>query len=629
MSKHNRSRSQEQSTADGQVQSGAPQGNRPANNARIATPGAISAPGWQGSAGADDFLGLNQDLANDPAAATPQSAPVATAPIQGSESWLFHAQDPEPEEVHVGGMEEEAPPSLPQEATWHEETPPARKLRPMLVKCAAAVVIGMFGFAAYKVVVASRGGKPVDVKPLEPDKLSITGGVEVSKPEPIESQRAGRKTTIKKNGSATPNEASSQSATGEVATVRKSIDPDTGAATPQSATTPEPSRASEPEPTQVSATRTVASAPEAPEEPATAPAPTVIEHVAAAPAQTSIARPQVGEPQSNAIPDPTPVEPLTKFEPIETRIASAPALPGASSTSDPVASSTVSPIASPIAGAASAGDPPLGAAAASPAANAAASGPSAAASWNGWTAMRSTMDPGVRAQSRWSHDNPGQDFASFSAALATQPDAPANAQAGDAGKPATPVAAARAEPAPPVDPAAEQKAKMKEIKGVWSDVEIPVDSIASPTKILTPNVGRVRAVIEGNEIFEGSLYAVGENTVWITSEYGRLGLSAARIVKLERLSSPNGTPVLGEKDSQNLTGLDKVRIRTPGGIFVGKIVAREGDQTIIVTEDGVRITLPTKDVELVGENPRLVIKPSPGSPSPRARSSRNRDRSVR
>lgn len=614
MSKHNRSRSQEQGSADGQVQSGAPQGNRPANNARIATPGAITAPGWQGSDSAGDFLGLNQDLANEPAAATLQPAPAtptATTPAHEGESWLFQAQDPEPEEVHVGDVEEEAPPALPQEATWREEAPPARKLRPMLVKCAAALVIGMFSFAAYKVVVASRGGKPVDVKPLEPDKLSVTGGVEVSKPQPIESSRGpGRKAGNRKVGQTTLNEAPSQSTPSEVATVRRSIDPETGASTPQSTTVPsepaasEPGFASEPTATQVSASQLVASAPEEPDPIATAPAsqsaPTSTEPVAVAPSQPPIARPQVGEPLPNAIPDPVPevaaAEPAAQTEPLPVTSASAPGgtKPTAAVSKEPEVWSGAAPAAS----------------------SAGTDGSPGAASWNGWTALRSPMDPTVRAQSRWSHDNPGGDLASFSAMLSAQAEAPAGDRAGDVTKPTTPIAAAKTEPAPPVDPAAEQKAKMKELKGVWSDVEIPVDSISAPTKILTPNVGRVRAIIEGNEVFEGSLYAVGENTVWITSDYGRLGLSAARIVKLERLSSPSGTPVLGEKDSQNLNGLDKVRIRTPGGIFVGKIVAREGDQTIIVTEDGVRITLPTKDVELVGENPRLVIKPKSGDPKP-------------
>jgi hypothetical protein len=40
-----------------------------------------------------------------------------------------------------------------------------------------------------------------------------------------------------------------------------------------------------------------------------------------------------------------------------------------------------------------------------------------------------------------------------------------------------------------------------------------------------------------------------------------------------------------------------VRVRTPGGVFFGQIVAREGSSLTLLTDEGSRITLESDDIE--------------------------------
>ena len=152
-------------------------------------------------------------------------------------------------------------------------------------------------------------------------------------------------------------------------------------------------------------------------------------------------------------------------------------------------------------------------------------------------------------------------------------------------------------------------ATANELKGVWKDTAIPLDAISNKTKLLTPSVGRVRAVLHTGDIFEGSLYAVGEGCLWVDTSYGRMGLTGSRVRSVTRIDVPAGTPALGAPGSQELAGLERVRVRTPGGTLMGKLVERNGATATVVTDGGARLTLDSKDVELATEAPSIQVRP--------------------
>jgi hypothetical protein len=153
-------------------------------------------------------------------------------------------------------------------------------------------------------------------------------------------------------------------------------------------------------------------------------------------------------------------------------------------------------------------------------------------------------------------------------------------------------------------------ASQQDLSSVWTRSAIPFDAIGSPTKVLTPMVGKVRLVLKSKEIFEGRLYAVGEGHVWLDTQYGRMGLPGARVDRIEQIEGGPGTPALGAPGSQAMVGLERVRVKTPGGVFYGKVISKDESKTTLVTEQGARITLDSKDVEYLTDVPKVSLKSS-------------------
>lgn len=636
MSNHKGFGSQQRDGAEGEAELGneTPVGNRPASNARISTPGAVRSGTWQGGNAASDFLGLNQELSESTPAPLPSSAQHASANAAGgeNESWLFQTRDPEPMEASDLEVDEEDP-VLAGETSWREETTSKRKLAPVLVKCAAALVVAMLGFGTWKMVAASRDVKPAEVQPLAPEQNSTTG-MQGSKPQPIETNSRGgvRKPIVK----GTP----------------MSAEPASGAQSAPQATV----QVAASEPTEAK----TASAPAQEPESRTAVRPGRVVIVSRAPTSSESAEPvsieqgeqptvaQVGSSEANiesvssSIAPPPLGAPLVidgeiETAPVVVSAAPAPEVESPAPTAEPVAAPVAAPAAS-IESTLSETTPPADGVHSEPE-------PSVPA-WQSW--MSVAVPPGASATAPTSAEGPRTE-PSASVTKITPPiqvdtlppaaglgaERTSTSTVANAASTAAPeVATASLQPAPVKIPArdpseiaaedeartvAAQKALVNGLKDMWTESDIPFAAIGEKRKLLTPNVGRVKVVIQGNEIFEGGLYAVGEDQIWLNTDYGRLGLSYARVTKMERLSSGQGTPLVGDKGSEGLTGLDNARIRTPGGVFVGKIVSRDADQTVIMTSDGVRITLPTKDVELLTENPRLVIKPKakPATPPER------------
>ncbi len=137
---------------------------------------------------------------------------------------------------------------------------------------------------------------------------------------------------------------------------------------------------------------------------------------------------------------------------------------------------------------------------------------------------------------------------------------------------------------------------------IWTGEEVPTASISTKGRILTPAVGLVRATMHSGELFEGNLYAVGSDRVWIEMGLGRVGLDGKKIQKIVRVveeSRDGGTPepTLGQR----------VRIRAAGGVLYGKVKSREGSRVTIVTDKGARITLLDPQIEPIGRLSGLVL----------------------
>jgi hypothetical protein len=147
-----------------------------------------------------------------------------------------------------------------------------------------------------------------------------------------------------------------------------------------------------------------------------------------------------------------------------------------------------------------------------------------------------------------------------------------------------------------------------DLAGIWDGSTIPLDAVDKDAKLLTPQIGRVRATIYGGEIFEGRLYAVGQKQFYLDTELGRMALLSAQVAKIEQLSSPDGTAALGAAGSQYLNGLPRVRVRTPGGMLYGKIIGRDETSLTLITDGGARIRVDATDFEPAPDTNAIIVR---------------------
>lgn len=141
----------------------------------------------------------------------------------------------------------------------------------------------------------------------------------------------------------------------------------------------------------------------------------------------------------------------------------------------------------------------------------------------------------------------------------------------------------------PVPAGAVRMASAEDLAGIWNSDVIPMDMLDAETRIVTPAVGSVRVVMKSGELFDGKLYAVGQGQVWLDMEIGRLALSARSVLRIDQAVS--------EKDTKALEALPRMRVRTPGGLFYGKVLSRDENHVTLRLEGGGRITLESTDVE--------------------------------
>jgi hypothetical protein len=147
-----------------------------------------------------------------------------------------------------------------------------------------------------------------------------------------------------------------------------------------------------------------------------------------------------------------------------------------------------------------------------------------------------------------------------------------------------------------------------ELAAIWDGTTIPLDSVSNTMRVMTPNVGRVRAVMASGQVFEGRMYAVGEGKVWIDNRLGRMALVHSQLTKVEHVLSPEGAPGLGDPGSGEYVGLPRVRAKAAGGVFFGKLIHQDADRVTLITEEGARLTLIGAIVDPAPSTRRVIVK---------------------
>jgi hypothetical protein len=159
---------------------------------------------------------------------------------------------------------------------------------------------------------------------------------------------------------------------------------------------------------------------------------------------------------------------------------------------------------------------------------------------------------------------------------------------------------------PATPPGAVRKATSEDFANLWREPTIPTAAIRGETRLRTLNVGRVRALLQDGEYFEGALYAVGEGRIWLELDLGRISFEASVVRELTQIRG--GEQRVGKADPNgDLAGLPHVEVRVPGGIFIGRLIARTDDRVTLVTDAGLRLVVESDDVRPVSQTSTRVV----------------------
>jgi hypothetical protein len=139
---------------------------------------------------------------------------------------------------------------------------------------------------------------------------------------------------------------------------------------------------------------------------------------------------------------------------------------------------------------------------------------------------------------------------------------------------------------------------------IWRSAEVPMAAIQGQVKVLTPGVGNVRVQMRSGELFDGRLVAVGQGSVWIDSELGRIGLAGDRVESVDRLTQETVSAVGAVEVAMG----ERVRVVTLGGVIYGRVLKTDGEKVTLATEDGGRITLTNPQIETLGDGRQVILR---------------------
>jgi hypothetical protein len=155
-----------------------------------------------------------------------------------------------------------------------------------------------------------------------------------------------------------------------------------------------------------------------------------------------------------------------------------------------------------------------------------------------------------------------------------------------------------------LDPASLTWATSENVDMIWRGTSVPMEAISAPAKVLTPRVGAVRVTMASGELFDGRLFAVGLARVWIDAKVGRIGLDGERVTRIERLSSLEDV----HDDPEGATTGKRVRVKTLGGVLVGRILSIQGTRVTLLTDEGGRITLDDPVLEPLPSSRAILVE---------------------
>jgi hypothetical protein len=142
---------------------------------------------------------------------------------------------------------------------------------------------------------------------------------------------------------------------------------------------------------------------------------------------------------------------------------------------------------------------------------------------------------------------------------------------------------------------------------LWLETTIPTEAIPGEKRLRTLNVGRVRALLDNGEYFEGNLYAVGQNRIWIQMDLGRISFDAAIVKEL----TPNGGAISSQmaqaKAAAALAALPHVEVSIPGGTLSGRLIGQSDGFVTLISDSGMRCTVESDDVHPVTKNNSRVV----------------------
>lgn len=124
--------------------------------------------------------------------------------------------------------------------------------------------------------------------------------------------------------------------------------------------------------------------------------------------------------------------------------------------------------------------------------------------------------------------------------------------------------------------------------GIWEGATIPVEALSGGLRLQTPGVGRVRVRLEGGARAEGKLTAIGQGRVWIETDDGPLEVESARMRGLEQIAE--------RSVASGPQAPKRQRVRTDGGVFYGRVLARDGRTVTLITDAGARVTVEADEV---------------------------------
>ena len=139
---------------------------------------------------------------------------------------------------------------------------------------------------------------------------------------------------------------------------------------------------------------------------------------------------------------------------------------------------------------------------------------------------------------------------------------------------------------------------------IWRGEEIPAGALQGPAKTLMPRVGVVRVTMQSEQIFEGRLYAAGQNGLWLEFARGRIKLPASEIAEVERLAVV--AEEVASSEATAATG-KRVRATVPGGHIFGRVQKQHGGLVTIRTDSGATVVVESQRVEALGARRAVLI----------------------